>query len=502
MFIKNHPNAAKLLSSLRNTGYDSYAAVEDIVDNSIDAGARNIKVVINIVDKEPRVVISDDGFGMTKEVLDEALKLGSATQKDEYSDLGKYGMGLCTASISMARKLEVITKRKDSNCFYSAQDLDEVVQQNDFIKELHEATKEESELFKQFTESDSGTVVILSKIDRLTNTNVSIFASTLAKDLGRIYRKFIQSKINITVNDKSVVAIDPLMLDTEGTQIYSDEEYEIPSRSIKEKIRVKVVILPEVNEQLEKELKMNIPSQGFYVLRNNREIANGLTLEAFKKHNDFNRLRLELSFASNLDNEMGVRFSKDGVSPNQAIADFIKQEIGGQISSIRKMLLSKKVADKSLEIDHEESAAVIAKRSKLLITPDAVIEKRGPRLNTGDKKEKVENPIIKDRIPKETKISSTGLGARFETLSMGRESVLYDCYQEGKVVVVQWNVDHPFYEKIILVNKDRKDITAGIDFLIYALASAELKQFNNEENTELIASIKSIMSANLRALLS
>ena len=138
----------------------------------------------------------------------------------------------------------------------------------------------------------------------------------------------------------------------------------------------------------------------------------------------------------------------------------------------------------------------------MLITPDAVIEKRGPRLNTGDKKEKVENPIIKDRIPKETKISSTGLGARFETLSMGRESVLYDCYQEGKVVVVQWNVDHPFYEKIILVNKDRKDITAGIDFLIYALASAELKQFNNEENTELIASIKSIMSANLRALLS
>jgi hypothetical protein len=500
MSIKNHPNAGKLLSSLRNTGYDSYTAVEDIIDNSIDAGARNINIAINMIEKDLCIIISDDGSGMNEEILDEALKLGSATEKDEMSDLGKYGMGLCTASISMSKRLEVITKQSNGSFLYSSQDLDEIVKADDFIKEMGQANKDQIELFKKHVKEDHGTIIILSKIDRVSNTNYTIFANILSKEIGRIFRKFIEAGINFYVNNKKVTSVDPLMVNVKGTQIYSDEEYEIPYQNRKDKIRVKVAILPDMNEALEKEMKLNISSQGFYVIRNNREIASGLTLDVFKKHNDFNRLRIELSFTSNLDNEMGVRFTKDGVSPNQAISDFLKQEIGGQVASIRKMSLESKKADKSQEIDHSESASVIAKKSKLLITPEKVIEKRGPRVNVTDRVTKPSDPDH-ERIPKETKISSNGLGARFETLSMGREGSMYDCYQEGKVIVIRWNVDHPFYEKIILVNKDRKDLTAGIDFLIYALASAELKTIN-DDNTELISTIKSIMSSNLRALLS
>ncbi|MDD3923285.1 MAG: ATP-binding protein, partial [Endomicrobiaceae bacterium] len=435
MTIKNHPNAGKLLSSLRNTGYDSYTAVEDIIDNSIDAGATSINVIVNMVEKDFRVTITDNGSGMSEHILDEALKLGSETQKDEMSDLGKYGMGLCTASISMAKNLQVITKQVDGDYLYSSQDLDEIVKANDFIKELRKANKEEIALFKDHIEEDHGTMILLSKIDRLSNTNPTIFANLLAKEMSRIYRKFIEAGIKFSVNKKVIKAVDPLMIDNKDTQVYSDEEYEIPSNEGKDKIRIKIVILPDVNENLEKELKMNIHSQGFYIVRNNREIANGLTLDVFKKHNDFNRLRLELSFTSNLDNEMGVRFTKDGVSPNQAITDFIKQEIGGQIESIRKMFIKSRVADKSKQINHDESASVIAKKSKLLITPEKIIEKRGPRIN------KTENPIVPkidepgERIPRETKLSPNGLGARFDTLSMGREGALYDCYQEGKVIV-------------------------------------------------------------------
>lgn len=501
MQIKNHPNAAKLLSSLRNTGYDSYTAIEDIIDNSIDAGATNINVSIKTVDKDLRIIIADNGTGMTEKILDEALKLGSDTPKDEMSDLGKYGMGLCTASISMSKNLYVITKQVNDDYLFSTQDLDKVVEVNDFIKESGKANEVDIELFKEYVNEDHGTLIVLSKIDRLTNTNPTIFANLLLKEMGRIYRKFIEAGIAFSVNGKKVQAIDPLMIDAKGTQIYSDEEYEVPSYNGKEKIRIKVVILPDVNEALEKEMKMNVPSQGFYIIRNNREIASGVSLDVFKKHNDFNRLRLELAFTSNLDNEMGVRFTKDGVSPNQAISDFLKQEIGGQIASIRKMLIKTMKADKAQEIDHSESASVIAKKSKLLITPEKIIEKRSPRINKSDKPDRPFNDSERERIPKETKLSPNGLGARFETLSMGREGSMYDCYQEGKVIVIQWNVDHPFYEKIILINKDRKDLTAGIDFLIYALASAELKT-TNDDNSELISTIKSIMSSNLRALLS
>lgn len=502
MLTTNQPNAAKLLSSLRNTGYDSYSAIEDIVDNSIDAGARTIRVNIGSKDKETYVLIADDGCGMDENILDEALKLGSATQKDELSDLGKFGMGLCTASISMAKKLEVITCQQGAKTLYSCQDLDQIVEKNEFLKELGQANSEQVQKFKDVIEGDRGTVVILTKVDRISNTNLSIFSSTLAKEMGRIYRKFIQAGIKFIVNDKEIESIDPLMLDHAETQTWSDEEYDLPSGSnaTKEKIKVKIAILPSVNEQNEKEMNMSIRSQGFYVLRNNREIANGVTLEVFKKHNDFNRLRIEMSFTSNLDNEMGVRFSKDGVSPNQAITDFLKQEIGGQITSIRKVLVQNRIADKSKEIDHEESASVIAKKAKLLITPDAIIEKRSPKTQKHERKES-QSESEKERTPRKTQLSPSGLGARFETLTMGREGSLYNCYQEGKIIVIQWNVDHPFYEKLVLANKDRKDVTAGIDYLVFALASAELKT-SNDDNVELISSIKTIMSSNLRALLS
>lgn len=500
----NRPNAAKLISSLRNTGYDSYAAVEDIIDNSIDAESKTIKIIVEHQDKDLRIIIADNGSGMNEAILDEALKLGSITDRDEVSDLGKFGMGLCTASISMARKLEVITQEENGEPLYSYQDLDDVIEQNEFIKILREAEKLEKSTLCDLVGSH-GTVVILSKIDRLSDTNISQFANKLSRDIGRIYRKFIEAGIEFFVNDEKVEINDPLMLSHLDTRVYSDEAYELPLSAIggkKEKIRVKIAILPEVNQELEKDMKMNISRQGFYVLRNNREVAKALTLDVFSKHNDFNRLRIELSFSATLDNEMGVRFTKDGISPNQAITDFLKQEIGGQITSIRKLLGKDKVSNAASTIDHTESEQVIAQKAKLLITPEAKIEKRGPRKEFIDKDEPGDLKILRDRKNfREVKTSPKGLGVRFETASMGREGTLYETYQEGKIIVIRWNSDHPFYDRVILANKDSKNIISALDYLVFALASSELKNIN-DDNAELMANLKAVMSTNLRALLS
>ena len=295
-----------------------------------------------------------------------------------------------------------------------------------------------------------------------------------------------------------------MMLSNSETKVYSDEVYQLPSTATggrKEEIRVKIVILPDVNTELENEMKMNIHSQGFYVLRNNREVAAGQTLDVFSKHNDFNRLRAELSFNASLDNEMGVRFTKDGVEPNQAITDFLKQEIGGQFVSIRRVMLKNKKADVASLVDHAGSEAVIAQRAKLLITPEAEIEKRAPRRDSrGDASSAPKTTKERENF-RQTKKSPKGLGARFDTTAMGREGTLYETYQEGKIIVIRWNTDHPFYDRVILVNKDSKDIVSAIDYLIFALASAELKN-SNDDNAELMANIKSVMSTNLRALLS
>lgn len=498
----NTPNAAKLISSLRNTGYDSYAAVEDIVDNSIDAQARIISINVEHKNKDLRIIIADNGIGMNEEILDEALKLGSITDKDEISDLGKYGMGLCTASISFSKRLEVLTKTQDGELLYSSQDLDEVVARNEFIKSLRPADQNQKLFFEDLVKENHGTIVILSKIDRLSDGNITQFASKLSIDMGRIYRKFIESGIEFRVNDKKLSKIDPLMIDEKETKVYSEDIYELPilnSNGKKEKIGIKIVVLPDMSDQLMKEKKINVRSQGFYVLRNNREIASGQSLDVFQKHNDFNRVRIELTFSASLDNEMGVRFSKDGIAPNQAVTDFLKQEVGGQIASLRKILNKERKTEESALIDHADSEEVIAKRAKLLITPPAQIEERGPRVHhpgsatpTGTRsREGIQN----------TKTSPKGIGARFDVAAMGQEGTLYECYQEGKIIIVRWNSDHPFYDRVLLANKGSQGIISALDYLVFALASAELK-VQNEENTELICTIKSIMSSNLRALLS
>jgi len=502
-YKSNTPNAAKLISSLRNTGYDSYAAIEDIIDNSIDAQARVIKVNIESQDKNLIITIADNGSGMNEQILDQALRLGSITDHNEVSDLGKFGMGLCTASISMAKKLEVITREKNSDILYSCQDLDEIIEKNEFIKILRTADKLEISKFNSLV-GNSGTLVVLSKVDRLSDTNVSQFAIKLSKDISRIYRKFIESGIEIYVNDKKLEAFDPLMSDNQDTQIYSDEVYELPvirDKKNRETMRVKISILPNVNKELEKDWKMNIKNQGFYVLRNNREVAYGLSLDTFTKHNQLNRLRMELSFSATLDNEMGVRFSKDGISPNQVVSDFLSNEIGGQIRSITNFLKKEQRASEDSLVDHSGSETVIAQRAKLLITPDAEIEKRSQKQNSGNsEKKESESDNNRENFSK-IKTSPAGLGVKFESAAMGKEGILYDAYQKGKIIVICWNTDHPFYDRVILANKESKDIISAIDYLIFALASSELKNAN-DDNVVLMMNLKSIMSTNLRALLS
>jgi len=498
----NTPNAGKLISSLRSTGYDSYSAISDIIDNSIDAGAKHIKVAVRTKEKEVTIVVADNGVGMTEEVLEDALKLGSMFEKDERSDLGKYGMGLITASISMAKKLEVITKTKGGDFLYASQDIDDIVEKNEFIINQDVASPEQIVMFKDYITGDSGTVVIISKVDQLSDSNLSQFSNTLAKDLSETYRKFLFAGTVIELNDKAIEGYDPLLRGNEGTEIFSDEDYDFIKDGLKYPIRVTMAVLPIVNESLEKDMKMNMRTQGFYVMRNNRQIAKNETFNLFAKHPNLNRLRIELSFDSNLDTEMGLRFTKAGLNPKQGVSDFLKQEIGGQISTISSRLNKERVVKGAQDVNHRDSADLIAKRAKLLLTPQAEIESRGPKTNGIKKPDSEPTGTTKSRDNlNKIKTSPSGVGAKFETVSLGYAGVLYNCYQEKKIIVVQWNIDHPFYEKVIIANKGDKNIVSALDYLVFGFAAAEMRA-QNDDNVEVLNNIKAEMSSNLRALLS
>ena len=496
---ENTPNASKLIDSLRNTGYNNISAVADLVDNSIDAGAESIWFSIEPTKNDFRITLADDGSGMSEHILDEAMRLGSDTERNENSDLGKFGMGLVTASISIGKRLTVIT-RQDGETLTSIQDLDEIAEMGKFVKELRPATSDEEKIFNRETKkSTHGTVLLIEKCDRIQNTNINELCAQISKQLGQIFRMFLPAR-KIYVRGTEVKAVDPLFLEAEGTQVYSDETFDVTVGDIKEDVRIRIVALPAYDRDTNRRLGINERTEGFYLLRNNREIAFGEDLGIFTKHNRLNRLRMEIFFSAHLDNEMGVNFQKRDIKPKQAIIDKIQRIAYPQIRSFENRIKRETAAENSEDIDHDSAAKNITAKSNILINPK---EKFTPRMRTGEHPGTVK--------PTGTGAPKSGEGAEkdpaakmnceFAFRDFGTSGVLFETEQVGKKVMIFYNVSHPFYQDFIAANKDNKDVINAVDYLVYSLASAQLVN-QNQDNQSLFDNFNSIFSSNLRTLIS
>src|SRR5690349_16193592 len=93
------PSAARLTGSLRDIGYEFTTAVADIVDNSVAAAATRVEILIEHNGADSTVFIADDGAGMSPQILLEALRFGTRRSYGQ-GELGRYGLGLKTASLS------------------------------------------------------------------------------------------------------------------------------------------------------------------------------------------------------------------------------------------------------------------------------------------------------------------------------------------------------------------------------------------------------------------
>lgn len=493
----NTPNAGKLIDSLRNTGYNNVSAIADLIDNSIDAGAQNVWFSVEPTKGDFRLTVADDGSGMNWNILDQAMRLGSDTERNAGSDLGKFGMGLVTASISIGKKLTVIT-RWDGEYLTSVQDLDKVIETGKFVKELREATDDEKNIFIKATDrAPHGTVLLIEKCDRIQNGNINEFCKHLSDQLGQIFRMFLSSR-KIYVRGTEIKPVDPLFLNKDGTQIFSDESFDVQIGDYKEDVRVRIAALPEYDQTTNARIGINQKNQGFYLMRNNREIAAGEDLGIFVKHNSLNRLRIEVFFTANLDNAMGVNFMKRDIKPNKSIVDKIRAIVYPQISSFKKRVEKQKAAEDAGDIDHNSAAQNITAKSNILINPK---EKFTPRMRTG------EHPGShsatgegSERHGEGGEKNSFTERCRFELRSDGPNNNLFDMDQVGKKVIIYYNIDHPFYQNFIAANKENPDIINTIDYLIYSLASAQLINMD-KDNADMFNALNSIFSSNLRTLI-
>jgi hypothetical protein len=496
--VDNTPNPSRLIEALRHTGYDNMSAVADLIDNSFDAGASNVWLDIIPSHEDFIITIADDGSGMNHQILDQAMRLGSQTERNTGSDLGKFGMGLVTASLSISRRLTVISKH-DGDFLTAIQDLDAIRLTNNFSKELRKSTPDEAERFKKLTNNAvSGTLVMLTKCDRIQNTNINQFATKLTKEMGQVYRLFLDSGRSIYIRGTKVVASDPLMLNDSDTRLFSDEEFDIAIGQETEKIRIRVAMLPPMDVQTAKIKEVNIANQGFYLIRNHREIVSGVTLGIFTKHNDYNRVRIEVFFSGDLDDAMGLTFFKKDVKPNQSVLDKIAAVVYPQLQTIRTQIKRSQVTVASKDIDHDKASKIITAKSPLLSKPPI---RKEIRISTGDTPGTVKpTGTGVPRTPQRTRtVMSDRANCQFLLRAMGGGN-FFDVDQVGKVTMITYNIDHPFYEKFFIANKDNQELTNALDFLVYSLASAKLI-CSNEDLEVIFENFMSVFSSNLRTLI-
>jgi hypothetical protein len=460
--LENQPNARRTMEALRDMGYDSYGSVLDITDNCVDAHAT--KIAIEISDQKSDIIlkIDDNGTGMDEDTLSEALRLGSDTER-EPTDLGKFGMGLVTASIGLSQRVEVLTKEIDGSLLYGGFDLEQIATENRFIKWIGPATKEQAAAFDR----PKGTRVQLSKTDRISNRNVTTFANTLRGRIGQVFRKFLKSGVSITVNGKAVEPIDPLMLGDPKTKLVLDTEIAVDGKG---SAILRVVDLPDFGGAGNKAAGIIPQNSGFYIVRNNREIMEANTFDFYKKHPDNSHFRAELSFDGSLDAHFHTDVKKMSIHPSQSFLDKLRQATQALITESAREGRARANAERG-QIDHSAAEANITRRASLIPKPKALIEKRTPR---GGKGTHPRSNGGQTRTPHVTNLRTiSGLKVAFDEGNYGDQNPFYLVKQEGRTITVTYNREHPFYREFLEHASDSK-VVAILDYLVFAIANAEL----------------------------
>ena len=330
------PSPHRLLESLRDVGYDFVTAVADIVDNSITAGAQRISVDIAHQEGPPRVTVADDGHGMTRSRLVESLRLGSMREY-ELDDLGKFGLGLKTASLSQCRRLTVATRHSPNQYRISAAtlDLDDIASENRWRLNEHAGT-EIHQIASKWLLGTTGTVVVWQKLDRVVRGGNELggwdrrrlrnFADSTVAHLSMVFHRFLEGthglrRLRMSVNSTKLEAWNPYAVDETHSQAMPEQHFEFSTPAGQGDVHVRGHVLPprdlfstsEAFEHLSGPRKWN-RQQGFYIYRNNRLIQSGgwCGLRAADEHTKL--ARISIDFPSSLDDLFNVNIAKMRVS--------------------------------------------------------------------------------------------------------------------------------------------------------------------------------------------
>jgi len=329
------PFAPVLLESMRSIGYSLESAIADLVDNSISAGSLNVRIFF-IPYGTPYVAILDDGVGMTAARLQEAMRHGSRNPLEQRAenDLGRFGLGLKTSSLSQCRKLTVASLRKDGTLVAGCWDLDLIAKRKEWIYSVldHPADIRKLPHVPELERQGHGTVVIWQSLDRLGVGESSLEAALGSKmertreHLSVVFHRFLSAELGFThlaisINNNPVAALDPFLSKHGATQRLQKEEFLIDGKMI----RVQPFILPHFSKLAADELALAggeeglRRKQGFYVYRNRRLIIWGTWFKLARQKELSKLARVQVDIPNTLDHLWTLDIKKAGATPPEEV---------------------------------------------------------------------------------------------------------------------------------------------------------------------------------------
>jgi hypothetical protein len=308
--VKAPPGAKRLIESLRNLGYECSTAIADLIDNSLAADASEISVEIfpRAGSIPAHIVIADNGRGMDADKLVQAMRYGAFQEYSE-EDLGKYGLGLKTASLSQCTELTVASRPAKSRGGRAARnvaiwDLAHVYKTDDWdllTPSFGELSGWKKKAIEQAVNRERGTVVLWSGLEEvhplLCSTSsgsrdryLAQLIDEVGSHLSMVFHRFMQGvsqdrpKVRMSVCGTPLKPWDPFCSqeDTKALDIFKQSVTVPGSDSKKATVTMKPYILPREDEFSSREAWKEASGprswnsqQGFYFYRNNRLLQAG-----------------------------------------------------------------------------------------------------------------------------------------------------------------------------------------------------------------------------------
>ncbi|GIH28489.1 hypothetical protein Aph01nite_67990 [Acrocarpospora phusangensis] len=494
------------LESMRDSGFDLTAAAGEPIDNSVEAGATRIQVLTKFGEKGRsinEITFIDDGRGIKADILAHVLSMGFSTRYGKRGSLGRFGVGLKLAGLSLGRRIDVYTKQAgDPTIRHAYIDLQEIADKKQTHIEAHDVEgwpREYEDAIRSLDGEplDSGTLVIYSKIDRLTagghyGTSLDEKLSELRSFIARAYRKFLDQGLVIELNGAKITLLDPLFLmdnprimsryapeDPRGT-IIDQEDIEIVDGH---HIHVTVTLTP-VQFRWEEGVGGNKDHNGrdireyqiveragkISVVRNGREINYDIVPRLLPSGVDKvdRYIGIEVTFPAELDEFFQVRNVKRGAVPvdklRQELRKWLERPVKAARGEIRRHWGEVKTQQQAAAQEHQDSMDAAARAERT-----APMGQAGKQL-TEEQSEQLLQELFNDLGIKEDKEQTEQVREQVES----KPFTLVDASWPGKEIfeithlngkaIVRLNHRHPFIRDIYDPLKAvAKNGTNGVD---------------------------------------